>query len=91
MKKEFKVERVTKSEKSGNFVTKLVYETVVDLDILGMKPKKETYYISAPAEVKAGDTVELELGMFEIVDRPYVFIGEYDEEVTVSCKWLHLK
>lgn len=81
-----------KSEKSGNFVTKLQCVAQVDLGPLGIKETKQTYYISAPQQVQKGQEIELDLNMFNIVEHPYSFTDEETGEITtIGLKWLHLK
>lgn len=87
MKKKLTVEQSNPNEKGG-FVTKLVAKEVIDLGILGKKEKKETYYISAEKQPKAGTVIELDMDMFRVAEYPFV-LEETGEEIML--KWLHLK
>ena len=98
---------VVSSNPSNNgetFVTKLRATKTVDLgDILGTKPSTKTYYISTTKQAPVKAELELNLGIFNIVERPYVDENgdlPTDDEGNVVAdrdgnplmlKWLHLK
>ena len=84
--KQFVVMQSNATQK-GTFITKLVAEHKVDLGPLGMKTKKETYYISTEAQCATDTEIKLDMSLFNVVERP--FKAEDSGEV-VMLKWLHL-
>lgn len=83
--KKFKVVSSNPSNEGKTFVTKLQVETTVATPF-GDKQKRETYYVSAPKQMKEDDHVELELKEWNIVERPYNPTGSEE----FMCKWLHV-
>lgn len=84
-----KVARATQNAKKTGFVTKLVSEKIVDLGILGQKSTKVTYYISVPNGVEVDTEFELDLSLFNIVERESNIEDENGN--LIMLKWLHLK
>ncbi len=74
---------------NGNLIVKLQHKEVVNLGF-ATKDKSVTYYTAVQADAltgKVGDSVDLDMGMFEIVERPY----NHPEHGEIMLKWLHLK
>lgn len=92
MNKKFTVEHLSdKATGNGNIIAKLVNKSTVSISGLGSKTKSETYYIAVRSEeltAKVGDVIELELDMFEVIERPFELPDGSGE---VQLKWLHLK
>lgn len=85
--KKFTVIQISDETKNGNVILKLQHKVVVDLGF-AKKSKSETYYIAVAVDdnsAKENDVVNLDLAMFEVVERPFELDGE-----EIMLKWLHL-
>ncbi len=79
------------NEKKTAYVTKLKGSKSVDLGALGTKTVDRHYYISAPNEAAEGTELELNLGIFNIVEREFEFVDDDNVTQVAMLKWLHLK
>jgi len=80
------------SNEGKTFVTKLKGSKTVDLGILGTKTVDRHYYISAPKQTEVDATLELNLGLFNIVKHPFELVDEDTGDITeMQLSWLHLK
>lgn len=89
MKRAFSVVQIGDETQKGNVIIKFQHKTTVDLGFT-KKEKSETYYMAAPKAVttcKVGDSITLDMELFEVVERPFEVPGEGE----VQLKWLHLK
>ena len=85
--KKFIVEQSNATTKE-TFITKLVSQIEIDLGpVLGKKVKKETMYISTAKQAGTGVELELDMNMFNVVERPF----DHPESGEIMLKWLHLK
>ena len=83
----FKVISSNPSNEGKSFVTKINRSTVVKT-FAGDKVKNETYYISGSNQLTVDTEVEVDLGMFNVVEHP--FESPATGEI-IQLKWLHLK
>lgn len=84
-----KVAKVTQNLKKTGYVTKLVTEKIVNLGIMGQKSTKVTYYISIPNKLDVDTEFELDMSLFNIVERESNIEDENGN--IVLLKWLHLR
>lgn len=82
-----KVASVGNKTTNGNFIHKIVSEKKVT--VLGIeKINKITYYVALPAAAKVGSEHEINLDLFNVVERPFEVP---DTGEVIMLKWLHIK
>lgn len=75
---------------NGNFLVKITNERSVSM--LGVtKVAKMTYYVALPAKPKVDSEHELDLDLFNVVERPYDRVDDDGVVTTLMLKWLHIK
>lgn len=91
MKTAFQVIGSNPSNEGKTHVWKLSVTSIAK--IFGIeKTVKRTYYIGGMPAAGVVDTVFHEdMDKFEIVERPFDFVGDDGVSVTVMLKWLHVK
>ncbi len=84
--------KCTESSKGG-YIVKLQGKSGNKTAMFGttVASSQSTYYVKLAEEVAVGITEDVDLDLFDIVEREFTFTDDEDNEVIAMLKWLHEK